>query len=350
MQQEGHEASIVSFSLQYPGFLFPGKTQYDTGKGPNDLTIHTMINSVNPLNWGKVARHVKQQRPDYVIIRFWLPFMGPALGTIAKKIRKAGIKVIAITDNVIPHEKRAGDRAFTNYFVKQCDGFMVMSHSVLDDLNQFTNNQHKAYSPHPIYDIFGARVSKAEGLEKLGLSANDKHLLFFGLVRKYKGLDLLLEAMGHEAVKALNIKLIVAGEFYDDEAAYCAQIERLGIGNNVIVRNEYIPGEEVRYYFAAADMVVQPYKTATQSGITQIAYHFHKPMLVTNVGGLPEIVPHNKVGYVVPTEANAVAEAIVQFYQENKEETFTQNVVVEKEKYSWSTFVHKIDALVAEIS
>ena len=351
MNVAGIETKIISFSLQYPNFLFPGKTQFDAGNGPQDIAIETKINSINPISWLKVAKQIKREQPDYVVFRYWLPFMGPCLGTIAKWIRKkTNIKVIAITDNVIPHEKRFGDHMFTNYFVKQCDGFIAMSQSVLNDLNEFTNNQNKAFLPHPIYDIFGEKLEKLAALKHLNFKETDKHILFFGFIRKYKGLDLLLEAMVDERIKQLNIKLIVAGEYYEDAAPYNEIIKKNKLENNIILKTEYIPSEEVKYYFCAADIIAQPYRNATQSGVTQIAYHFEKPMLVTNVGGLPEIVPHNKVGYVTEINSKAIADAIVDFYSNNKEEEFIKNTIVEKQRFLWSAFVKGIEGLYGKIA
>jgi D-inositol-3-phosphate glycosyltransferase len=345
------DTKIISFSLQYPNFLFPGKTQFDEGKGPSDIQIETKINSVNPLSWLAVARQIKREKPDFVIFRYWLPFMGPCLGTIAKLIKSGtGIKVIAITDNVIPHEKRFGDRAFTNYFINQCDGFIAMSRSVLNDLSEFTSTDKKSFLPHPIYDIFGEKVSKEAALKHLQLNKEDKHLLFFGFIRKYKGLDLLLEAMADERIKKMNVKLIVAGEYYEDASAYNEIILRNGLEKNIILKTEYIPSEEVRYYFCAADMIAQPYRTATQSGVTQIAYHFEKPMLVTNVGGLPEIVPHNKVGYVTGIDSKSIADAILDFYTNNREQHYVENTVSEKQRFLWSSFVKGLLGLYTKIA
>ena len=336
----GIDTKVISFSLQYPGFLFPGKTQFDIGIGPKDIVIETKINSINPFNWLKVARQIKKENPDIVIFRYWLPFMGPCLGTIAKRIKRGTkIKVIAITDNVIPHEKRLGDKKFTSYFIKQCDGFIAMSQSVLNDLKKFTSSEKKSFLPHPIYDIFGEKVSKSIALKHLHLNENDKHLLFFGFIRKYKGLDLLLEAMADERIRQLGVKLIVAGEYYEDATPFNEIIQKNGLEERVILKTEYIPSELVRYYFCASDMVAQPYRSATQSGVTQIAYHFEKPMLVTNVGGLSEIVPHNKVGYATEIDSKSIANAIVDFYSNNKEPIFIQNVIVEKQRFLWSSFV-----------
>jgi glycosyltransferase involved in cell wall biosynthesis len=346
---EGIESSIISFTLQYPGFLFPGKTQYEENGGAPAIKIETLINSINPVTWFRVAKKIKKEKPDYIIIRYWLPFMAPCLGTIARSVKKnSNIKVIAIIDNIIPHEKRIGDKVLTKYFVKSCDTFVAMSRSVMDDLKLFTDKKI-IFSPHPIYNIFGEKISKEQALKKLGLNENDKHILFFGFIRKYKGLDLLLEAMANEKVKSLNVKLVVAGEFYDDSQYYHDLIKKYQIGNNVILKTEYVPKEAVKYFFCAADMIVQPYRDATQSGVTQIAYHFERPMLVTDVGGLSEIIPHNVVGYVTKVSADEIANAVFDFYINRREIEFSENMAVEKNKFGWRRIVQAIEGLAREI-
>lgn len=352
-QEGGTPSSIVSFSLQYPSLLFPGKTQLAGGDAPPaGISITPLINSVNPFSWYTTARHIARLHPDFVIIRFWIPFMGPALGTIARLIKRKlpGTPVIAITDNVIPHEKRPFDKPFTSWFINSCDGFVVMSRSVANDLKEFDTSKPVVIQPHPVYNIFGAPVSRNEACSALGLDPSLRFLLFFGLVRKYKGLDLLLEAFAASSSKDPNLRLLVAGEFYDDEAAYRNQIQTLGIDNKVIVHNRYIPKEEVRHFFGAASLVVQPYRDATQSGVTQIAYHFQKPMVVTNVGGLPEMVPHGKAGFVTPVSADAIAEAITDFFEKNLEKEFTEGVQQLAGNYSWETFTKSVIDLAASLS
>jgi D-inositol-3-phosphate glycosyltransferase len=334
----GHETKIYSFSLQYPSFLFPGKTQFETGKGPDDLNIITCLNSINPLNWWQTAQRIRSEKPNLVILRFWLPFMGPCLGTLARLLH-SHTKIIAITDNVIPHEKRPGDAALTRYFVKPCHGFVAMSRSVLDDLSQFTPNPHKAFLPHPLYDQFGEQMEREAAIKALGLPPSDHYILFFGFIRRYKGLDLLLEALGDDRIRKLGVKLIVAGEYYEESAYYEEIIHRLKLEEHVILHTQYIPSDKVRTYFSACDLVVQPYRSATQSGVTQIAYHFEKPMLVTDVGGLAEIVPDKKVGYVTATDPHAIADALVDFYVNKRGGGFTENVKQEKKRFYWSTFV-----------
>jgi D-inositol-3-phosphate glycosyltransferase len=343
--KEGVDSQLYSFSLQYPSFLFPGKTQYEEGDAPEGVSIHTLINSINPFNWWSVARRIRKEQPDYIIIRYWLPFMAPCLGSIARLVRRGtNIKVLAITDNIIPHEKRFGDRWLTSYFVKSCDAFVTLSQSVLEELSEFTDCQNKKFIPHPIYNIFGEAVEKQEAILKLGLNPADKHLLFFGFIRKYKGLDLLLEALADERLK--EVKLIVAGEFYDNPKEYTDLIARLGIEDQVILRTDYIPGDEVKHYFCAADLVTQTYRTATQSGVTQIGYHFERPMLVTDVGGLAEIIPHEKVGYVTAVSASSIADAIADFYSQEREEEFALNTKEEKKRFSWESLVQAIEAMI----
>lgn len=336
-QREGHEVIVYTFTLQYPGFLFPGKTQYSTSPAPGDLTIVRKVNSVNPFNWVKVGREIRRQHPDMVMLRFWLPFLAPCLGTIARVIRKdKHIRVVSLLDNVVPHEHRIGDKVFARYMIKSVGGYVAMSESVLDDAKSFDDAKPYALTPHPLYDNFGDKVSRDEAIRHLGLDPDTRYVLFFGLIRDYKGLDLLLRAFADQRLRGKKSKLIVAGEFYSNAEVY-EQLEReLGIAEHIIWYKEFIPADQVRYFFAVADLVAQPYKTATQSGITQIAYHFERPMLVTDVGGLAEIVPHGKVGYVVQPEANAIADALVDFIDNHDESDYREGILEEKTKYAWS--------------
>lgn len=336
----GNDCSIYSFSLQYPSFLFPGKTQFTDEPAPVGIKIRTAINSVNPLNWIKIGNRLKKERPDVIVVRYWLPFMGPALGTILRRVRKnKHTRIICIADNVIPHEKRFGDKAFTKYFLKSCDGFVTMSEKVMNDLRTFEKQKPVQLVQHPLYDSFGDIISKHEARQYLGLPENQKIVLFFGFIRKYKGLDLLLEAMSH--LKDSDIFLMIAGEFYEDEKPYKEQIDKLNISAHLILRTDFIPDSEVKYYLCAADAVVQPYRNATQSGVTPLAYHFERPMIVTNVGGLPALVPHEKAGLVVNPEPKAIAEGILRFYQLG-ENYFIPHLRTEKLKYSWANLVKTI--------
>jgi glycosyltransferase involved in cell wall biosynthesis len=347
LQQHGYQVRILSFSLQYPTFLFPGKTQYTDDPPPAGLEIEPVINSINPLNWIKVGRKLKTLGPDLIIVRYWLPFMGPALGTILRLGGKnARTKTIAITDNVIPHEHRPGDRIFTRYFLNAVDACVVMSRAVKADIRQFAEKMPVAYIPHPIYDNYGPAVARESALQQLGLPADLRYLLFFGFIRGYKGLDLLLEAMAAPEVRSLGVKLIVAGEFYDDPEPYQKLIREANLKEQVILRNAYIPNGEVGLYFGAADLVVQPYKSATQSGISQLAFHFGKPMVVTRVGGLPEIVQHGKEGYVTDISPKAIAEAITDFYQNHRQKAMEAAVQAGRSRFSWENMVRGIEDLI----
>jgi glycosyltransferase involved in cell wall biosynthesis len=347
--RQGNDCSIVSFSLQYPSFLFPGTTQYSTDPAPPDITIHTLINSINPLNWLKVGRKLRQWKPDLIVVRYWLPFMGPALGTILRQVRKnRHTKIICIADNITPHEKRPGDAAFTKYFLKSCDAFVTMSEKVFKDLREFEKTKPAELIQHPLYDNFGGIISKTEARNHLKIPISDKVLLFFGFIRQYKGLDLLLKAMTDERIKKENIKLLIAGEFYEDDKPYLQLIQEHQLQERVILKTNFIPDSEVKYFLCSGDCVVQPYKNATQSGVTPLAYHFEKPMIVTNVGGLPSLVPHEKVGLVCEPEPKAIADTILRYY-ELGEDYFIPHLRTEKQKYSWSNLTKAIFELADKV-
>ena len=351
-KEAGDVVRIVTFSLQYPDFLFPGQTQFSTEAGPDDLEIEVSLNSVNPFSWLKVGRKLRAERPDLVIFRFWLPFMGPVLGAVARLVRGNGhTRVVAITDNVIPHEKRPGDGPLTRYFLSACDGFVTMSRSVLSDLQRLGFGRKPAlYRPHPLYDNFGPIKSKSEALAVLKLPTTTNYLLFFGFIRAYKGLDIMLEALADKRVAELPIKLIIAGEFYEDAAPYEELIKRYQLEGRIIRATDFIPNEKVVDYFCAADLIVQPYKNATQSGVSQIAYYFERPMLVTDVGGLAELIPAGVVGYVVLPTPAAIADAVVDFYTKQREESFTAGVREQKKQFSWPVMVAALKEVAGKAS
>ncbi len=332
--QASIQTKLYTFSLQYPNFLFPGKTQYSSDPAPKGLSIEVAMNSINPFNWIKVGLKIKKERPDLIIVRYWIPFLAPCLGTILNIVkRNKHTKVIAIVDNMIPHEKRIGDSLLTKYFVRSVDGFLTMSKKVQDDVRLFTHKP-SCIAPHPIYDHFGETMPTSEARKLLQLKDTDKVILFFGFVRAYKGLDLLIEAMSDPAIQAAGIKLVIAGEFYESPTPYLEQINALGLSDCISVYNEYIGERDVKLYVSAADFIIQPYRNATQSGVTPMAYHFLKPMLVTNVGGLADTVPHDKVGLVVEPNPSAIAKGILQLYDRGIAH-FMQHLVSEKKKYSW---------------
>ncbi|NDP20727.1 MAG: glycosyltransferase [Paludibacter sp.] len=344
--RQGNEVEIITFTLQYPGFLFPGKTQYSAELAPANLKITRKINAINPLNWIKVGREIKKKSPDLVIFCYWMAFMAPCFGTIACYAKSSKTKMLGLIHNMIPHEPTVLDKLFPKYFVKSMDGFVAMAESVVADINHFdTENKPKTVSPHPIYDHYGDLLTKKQAAIKLGLNDQNHYILFFGFIRHYKGLDLLLDAFADKRLRKFPIKLIIAGEFYEDPAPYLHQIERLGLGDVVILRTNFIPDKEVQNYFSIADLVAQPYRSATQSGVSQIAYHFETPMLVTNVGGLAETIPNGKVGYVVEVKPTIIADAIVDFYTNNRAEKFIENIKVEKQKFLWSRMTEAMNGL-----
>ena len=354
-QFQHFDTTIYTFSLQYPSFLFPGTSQYSTEPAPTDLNIKVCINSINPLNWIKVGNELKKLQPDIIVVRYWLPLMGPCLGTVLRIAKKNHhTKIICIADNVLPHEKRIGDKQFTSYFIKSIDGFVTMSEKVLNDLRLFTNKPAQKIV-HPLYDNFGERLDKVEARKYLKLNLDDKIILFFGFIRKYKGLDILLEAMNilknkstDNGQQSAEIKLLIAGEFYEDRKLYDEIIEKNSLQSQIILRTNFISDSEVKYYLSAADFVIQPYRNATQSGVTPLAYHFEKPMLVTNVGGLPSLVPDGKVGLIAEPNAKSIAEKIVELYNMG-EAHFLPHLREEKKKYSWKILVDTIINLKVKI-
>lgn len=345
--KEDIDIEVVTFKLQYPSFLFPGKTQFSDAKAPEDLPIERKVNSINPLNWVKVGKEIRKKNPDLVIFTYWMSFFAPCFGKIARVIkRNRQTKCIGLIHNMIPHEKSLLDKLLPPYFIKSMDGFVALSKSVLDDVKTLDNQEKpKCFVPHPLYDHFGEIMERDEAIKHLNLDANYHYMLFFGLVRAYKGLDLLIDAFANDRLRNYPVKVIVAGEFYDDPKPYFEQIEKLGLQDNIIIVNQYISDEDVKYYFNGSDIIVQPYKSATQSGVTQVAYHFEKPMLVTNVGGLGEIIPNGKVGYVVEPNPSSIADALVDFYENGRYNAFVIGVKEEKMKYQWSNMTDAIKQL-----
>ena len=347
---EGHEVEVWTFTLQYPSFLFPGKTQYTTESAPEDLIIRRELNSCNPFNWLRVGRAIRKAAPDMLICCYWMSFFAPAYGLVSRMTQRNGkTKCIALVHNMIPHEPSILDKLFAPYFVKSQNGFVALSDSVVGDIDRLDKiGKPKTFSPHPIYDHYGERMTKTEACKALNLPSEKDYMLFFGLVRAYKGLDLLLEAFGQVKDQLPDVQLIIAGEFYEDEEKYRAQIANLGLKERVIVRNEFIPDGDLRKYFGAADLIVQPYKTATQSGVTQVAFHFEKPMLVTNVGGLGEIVHDHKMGYACEPRAESIAKDLLDYYQNKRQKAYTAYLQKEKTKYAWSNMTRAYQNILSQ--
>lgn len=342
--KEDVDIEVVTFKLQYPSFLFPGKTQYSDSKAPEGFPISRKVNSINPLNWIKVGKEIRKKNPDIVIFTYWMSFFAPCFGKMARVIkRNRHTRCIGLIHNMIPHEKSLLDKLLPPYFVKAMDGFVALSKSVLNEIASLDrHNKPRVFTPHPLYDHFGEIMDRAEAVKHLNLDPNYRYFLFFGLVRAYKGLDLLIDAFADERLRKYPMKLLVAGEFYDDPKPYLEQIKKHDLKDFVIIENQYINDDDVKYYFNSSEMVVQPYKSATQSGVTQIAYHFEKPMLVTNVGGLGEIIPNGKVGYVVEPNPSAIADALVDFCENDRYNMFEEGARDEKKKYQWSNMTAAI--------
>ena len=336
--KQGHEVEIITFTLQYPALLFPGKSQYSTEFAPKDLKITRMIHSMNPLNWIKVGRLIRKKSPDRVLFCYWMAFIAPCFGTIARIARSPKTKMIGMIHNMIPHEPTILDKLFPQYFVKAMDGFVAMADSVVEDIKTFDkDNKPKVVSPHPIYDHYGDLLTKKAAAMKLGLYDQNFYVLFFGFIRHYKGLDLLLEAFADERLRKFPIRLVVAGEFYENPQPYLEQIIRLKLESVVELRTGFIPDNEVRNYFSLCDLVAQPYRTATQSGVSQVAYHFEKPMLVTNVGGLAETIPDGKVGYVIDVDnTKQIADSLVDYFATKRSKKMIENIKIENKKFLWS--------------
>jgi len=335
-----YDVDIETFTVQYPSFLFPGKTQYNDKPAPENLQIKRTINSINPLNWLLVGNRIKKEKPDLVIIRYWMPFFAPCFGTIAGRIGKnKHTLLICLADNIIPHEHRPGDKILTNYFLKRIHGLIAMSKSVLNEALSFMKELETDFCAHPIFDNYGERLPFEFAKQKLNLDQSNRYLLFFGFIRDYKGLDLLIKAFADQRLRKFPLKLLVAGEFYSSPEPYLMLIKEYHLEDLVELRTHFIPDEEVNLYFSASDMIVQPYKSATQSGVTQVGYHFNKPMLVTNVGGLSEIIADGKIGYVVEPESGKIADAIFDFYSNERMSDFEANIIQEKKKFSWGNMV-----------
>ncbi len=348
LQKMGHELTIYSYKLQYPSILFPGKTQLTDAPKPSDLRIISLINSVNPLNWLRAGSRIRKDEPDLLIVRYWMPFFGPALGTVLRLARRnRHTRILCIADNILPHETRPGDRLFTRYFVPSVHAFITMSDEVLQDLRRLTQRPALRLH-HPLYDNYGEPIPKAEALARLKLSANAKYVLFFGFIRKYKGLDLLLEALSDPRLEAMNVHLIIAGEYYGDEDFYEEIIRRTGIDSRIHRFTDFIPNNEIKVYFSAADCVALPYRSATQSGITQVAYHFGKGMVATNVGGLPEAVDDGETGILCNPEPPAIADALTRYFSPNALPDLQTHIEERRALLSWEQFAKSILAFALE--
>ncbi len=341
----GHAVQPVTFSRQYPAVLFPGKSQFDDGPPPAGVPIASQVlDTLNPLSWRRTARFIAGSGAEVAVLMYWMPFLAPALGTVARRLHRRGVTVLGIVHNAIPHERRPGDLVLGRYALGVCDGLIAMSDTVRADLDRLGLTAPTRTVPHPVYDNFGEPIPQAEARAALGLPTEAPVFLFFGFVRRYKGLHVLLDAMHAVTARVPEARLVVAGEFYADEAALRAQAADLG--DAVRFDADYIPDHRVGLYFSAADAVVQPYVTATQSGVAQIAFHFERPVVTTDVGGLAEVVPDGEAGLVVPPEdPAALADALVRFVEDDLAEPLAAGVRRQRDLVSWDHLAEAVEEL-----
>ncbi len=349
LQVQGINVKGWTFKLLYPQFLFPGKTQFRENPPLYPIHIERKVHTINPFNWLSVARQINRLVPDLVIFRYWIPQLAPSYGTIARLLKKQILKV-GFVDNPFPHEPSFMDRFLNRYFISAMDGFLTMSEASASKLKQLTSKPIK-YAVHPILDIYPSAIPQEKARKVLNLPQNKPIVLFFGAVRPYKGLDLLIKAAATPPLNQLDVVFLVAGEFYfNSEPEYRQMIDQLNLKDKFIIHNYFIPDDKVHLFFCAADLVVQPYKSATQSGVTQIAYHYEKPMVVTNVGGLPEQVPDGVSGLVVEPDPKQIAKAIYKFFtDEELARHLKEGVKQEKERFSWKALVDAFQNLYESI-
>lgn len=333
-----NEVQLFNFTTLYPSFLFPGKTQYVTDDDSAvSVKSKRLLSSINPFSYYTTASAINKFSPDILIVPYWMSFLAPALGTVCRFIKKK-TKIIGLIHNAIPHEKRFFDRPFAKYFFSQCDGFVALSNLVRDDLKAIIPQKPVLVSPHPIYDHYGNRIDRAEACLKLGVDKDKKILLFFGLIREYKGLDILIESM---ALLDNSYQLVIAGECYGSFQDYLASIEASPLKNNIKVMQEYIPDEKVSLLFSAADVLVLPYRDATQSGVVAVAYQMETPLIATNVGALGDSIRKASTGIVVNDVSSiALSEGIKGYFaeEETNREIFIKHIKEEKKRLSWAVF------------
>lgn len=348
LKNRGHEVHVLSFKRQYPSLFFPGKTQQDEGEELIPISSTPYLDSINPLTWLGAALWLKKKHPDLVLFMYWMPFFAPCFATIIlfSKILFP-IKTLYLLHNVLPHEKKLGDNFLSKLGLRFVDFFIAQSKAVLNDLLFFRPDANVKESPHPLYEMFPPSLPKMDSRKHLNIKEKNV-ILYFGYIRAYKGLIYLVEAMP-KILNKIDVRLLVCGEFYEGKDETLSMIRDLGIENKVSVYDHYIPNEEVAFYFSSADLLVLPYVTATQSGIVQVAYHYEKPVVVTKVGGLPEVVLHNISGYVVdPQNAQSIAEAVLDFYQKKKEKSFVKGVCEVKKKYSGDRMAEVVESFIQD--
>ena len=343
-----HNVSAINFTTQYPKILFPGQSQYEENVEQTIYPSERILSTINPFTWDKTAKRIIELRPDMIIFKYWMPFFAPSFGTLLKKVKKKmDVQSIVICDNIIPHEGRTFDETLTKYFFNNVDSFIVMSKSVENDLLSYYPNAKFVYTPHPLFDLFGDQIPKNDAKLQLGIKEK-KMLLYFGLIRAYKGLDLLIEAAGKLKKKLQNVKILAVGDCYENQDHYRELIKTHDVEDIFDLRMEFVPNNQVHKYFSAADAIVLPYKSATQSGVVPVAYHFNKPVIITDVGGLKEIVLDGKTGLVVKPDADHIANGVIKFYNIWSETDFDSDIEEFKQQFTWNIFIEKLEQLIGD--
>ena len=347
MVARGHQVSLYSFRRQYPRWLFPGRTDRDPSALKLDAECEYMLDSLNPLTWWATARAIRAQQPDALILQWWVPFFAPMWMMLAQAARRAGIRVMFICHNVLPHEQRPWDIWLARSALGLGGGFIVHSQEERARLLALLPGRRVEVSPHPIYDMFASHViSRDQARRRLELPTTAPVLLFFGLVREYKGLRYLLEAMPAIRVGCPDVRLLVVGEFWENKQVYLNQIVRLGIERNVIVVDRYVPNEETPLYFSAADVAVLPYTQVTQSGVVQLAFGFGVPIITTRMGGLAEVVSDGDTGLLVPPgDPAALALAVTRYFREGSRERMAQAIEQARPRFDWQNLVMLIEEM-----
>lgn len=341
-----YDVHAINFTTQYPDLLFPGKSQFSETAAPISYNTERILSSVNPISWRKTAKRIIELQPDLIIFKYWMPFFAPVFASVLKKVKKnLDVNAMVVCDNIIPHEGRPMDTALTRKFFDQVDHFVVMSKSVEEDLLSLYPKANYAYSPHPLYDLFGTEIEQRSARSEIGVS-EDKLLLYFGLIRPYKGLDILIKSAKILKEKISNFKILAVGDCYDDPQIYHDLIKENDVDDVFDLRTEFVPDHKVSSYFSAADVVVLPYKDATQSGVVPVAYHFNTPVVVSDVGGLKEIVENDKTGYVVQPNKENIAQGIIKYYNNKDSIDFPEEIEKYKSRFSWEEFLNKMLSLV----
>jgi glycosyltransferase involved in cell wall biosynthesis len=338
--EKAHEIKAFTFTRQYPGILFPGSNQYVTEKDNADkIPAVRCLDTINPFSWKQAANEILDLKPELFLSAFWMPFFAPSYGFVSKRVRRKA-KAISILHNVIPHEKRIGDEALLKYFLKQNDGFGVMSESVRNDLLKIIPTAQYFFHELPLYDHYGKLIEQKTAKEALGIPGDKKVLLFFGFIRDYKGLDLLIDAVSKLDDSYV---LVIAGEVYGSFEKYQKQIDALNLNHRIIQHVRYISDDEVPLFFSAADVCVLPYRSATQSGVTSIAWHFNLPVIATDVGGLKESIQYRNTGLIADEpESDTIAILIQRYFFENVKNKFVNNIIALKDKLSWHHYAKSL--------